>query len=167
MSMVVGVLLIVAATLAQAAVLPEFSVFGVQPNLLIVVLVAWLSVRSKQEALPLIVIAGFSQGLLDSQPLGLAMLALAPLIVMSEVREWKLVESDLLPAILLTVLATWAYEGVMLISLAVTGERVDWLSSLIDVLLPAAIANALLLLPVYGVMRFFRPELRPSPAFGA
>jgi rod shape-determining protein MreD len=165
--MIVGVLIVIAATLAQAAIVPQFSIFGVQPNLLIVVLVAWMTVRGKQETLPLIVIAGVLQGLLDSQPLGLAMLALAPLIVMTEVREWKLVESDLLPAIVLTVLATWAYEGVMLISLAVTGGQVDWLSSLFDVLLPAAIANALLLLPVYAIMRLFRPELRPSPAFGA
>jgi rod shape-determining protein MreD len=165
--MIAGVLLIIAATLAQAAVVPEFSIFGVQPNLLIVILVAWMTVRGKQEALPLIVIAGFLQGLLDSEPLGLAMLALAPLVLMTEVREWKLVESDLLPALLLTVLATWAYEGIMLLSLAVTGERVDWLASLFDVLLPAAVANALLLLPIYGAMRFFRQEPLPSPAFGA
>lgn len=167
MSMIAGVMLIIAATLAQAAVVPEFSIFGVQPNLLIVVLIAWMTVRGKQEALPLIVIGGVLQGLLDSEPLGLAMLALAPLILMTEVREWKLVESDLLPALLLTVLATWAYEGIMLLSLAVTGERVDWLTNLFDMLLPAAVANALLLLPIYGAMRLFRQEPPPSPAFGA
>jgi rod shape-determining protein MreD len=164
--MAVGIIVIVVAALAQAAVLPEFSIFGVQPNLLIVVLVAWMSIRGKQEALPLIVTAGLLQGLLDSEPLGLAMLAFAPLVMMTEVREWKLVESDLLPAVVLTVLATIAYEGVMLISAAVTGDSVDWMAAITHVVLPAAIANALLLLPVYGVMRFFRPEARPSPAFG-
>ncbi len=165
MSFLAGLLIIFAAALAQAAVLPEFSVFGVQPNLLIVVLIAWMSVRGKQETLPLIAAAGFLQGLLDSQPLGLAMLALAPLVLMTEVRELKLVESDLLPAILLTVLATFAYEGTMLISLAVTGERLDWYGSVLNVLLPAAIANALLLLPVYGVLRILEPEAQPAPAF--
>ncbi len=165
MSFLAGLLIVFAAALAQAAVLPEFSVFGVQPNLLIVVLIAWMSVRGKQETLPLIAAAGFLQGLLDSQPLGLAMLALAPLVLMTEVRELKLVESDLLPAILLTVLATFAYEGTMLISLAVTGERLDWYGSVLNVLLPAAIANALLLLPVYGVLRILEPEPQPAPAF--
>lgn len=159
MSLTLGLLAVLLAVLAQVAILPAFSIFGVQPNLVIVLLVAWMSARGRQEALLLIPIAGFVQGLLDSQPLGLVMLALAPLILMTEVRERRLVESDLLPAVVLTALATLAYETTTLLTLAVTGERPDWLASVLDVLVPAAIANVLLLLPVYGLVRLASLEL--------
>lgn len=159
MILAAGLLLMALAALMQAAVLPSFSIFGAQPNLLVVLLIAWLSVRGRREVLPLIPAAGFMQGLLDSQPLGLAMLALAPLVLMAEVPEMRLVESDLVPALALTVLATFAYEGTMLIALAVTGERLDWAASALDVILPAVIANTLLLLPVYGAMRLASMDL--------
>ena len=165
MSLAIGFLLVLLAVIAQVSVAPAFVLFGVQPNLVIVLLVAWMAVREPREALLLIPAAGFAQGLLDSQPVGLAMLALAPLILMTEVRELRLVESDLLPALVLTALATLVYEGTVLLILAVTGERVDWLVSLRDVLAPAAIANTLLLLPVYGLVRLASPDLQRRQAF--
>ena len=165
MSVAFGLLVIFAAALAQASILPAFSIFGAQPNLLVVLLVLWITVGGQRDALLLIPAAGFVQGLLDSQPLGLAMLALAPLILMTDVRELRLVESDLLPAVGLVALATLVYEGTVLLTLAVTGNHPDWLASVLDVLVPAAIANALLLLPVYGLIRVASVDLRRRPAF--
>jgi len=164
-SLAVGLLAVLFAVLAQASVMPGFSIFGVQPNLVIVLLVAWMTVRGRREVLFLIPAAGFAQGLLDSQPLGLAMLALAPLILMTDVRELRLVESDLLPAVGLVALATLVFEGTVLLTLAVTGNHPDWLASVLDVLVPAAIANVLLLLPVYGLIRVASVDLRRRPAF--
>lgn len=166
MSTTIGLLVMALAVLVQAAVMPSFSILGVQPNLVLVLLVAWLVVRPKGEALVLIPAAGLMLGLLDGQPLGLAMLALAPLILMTEARGLRLVESDLLPAVVLTVVATLVYEATILLTLAVTGEQLDWLASVLDVLVPAAIANALLLLPVFGVTRLASVDLqRRRPAF--
>jgi rod shape-determining protein MreD len=159
-----GLAAVLIAVLAQVSILPAFSIFGAQPNLVIVLLVAWMAVRGQREALLLIPVAGFAQGLLDSQPLGLAMLALAPLILMTEARELQVVESDLLPAVVLCALATLVYESTVLLTLAVTGERPDWLASVLDILVPAAIANALLLLPVYGLVRLASPDLRRRQA---
>ena len=164
MSVAVGLLIVIAAVIAQVSILPAFSIFGVQPNLVIVLLVAWMAARDQREALLLIPAAGFAQGLLDSQPLGLAMLALSPLILMTEVRGLRLVESDLLPAVLLAAVATLVYESTVLVTLAVRGEHLDWLASVLDVLVPSAIANVLLLLPVYGLVRLASLDLRRQQA---
>lgn len=160
MSLAIGVLAILVAVIAQVSILPAFSIFGVQPNLTIVLLVAWMAVRSQREALLLIPFAGFLLGLLDGQPLGLAMIALAPLILMTEVGKLRLVESDLLPALLLAALATLAYESTILLTLAVKGERLDLLASVLDVLVPSAIASVLLLIPVYGLIRLASLDFR-------
>lgn len=165
MSIALGMLLIVVAALAQVAILPAFSIFGAQPNLLIVVLIVWIAIQPKQEALLLIPVAGFVLGLLDSQPLGLAMLALSPLILMTEIREQRLMQSDLLLVVVLTALATVVYEGTILLTLTVTGERLDWLANGLDVLVPAIIANALLVLPLYGLARLLSVELQRRQAY--
>ena len=165
MRVALGLLAVAVAVLAQVAVLPGFSIFGVQPNLIVVLLVAWIAVRGRREALLLIPVAGFFLGLLDSQPVGLAMLALAPLGLMVDVPDRRLVESNLVPAIVLAALGALAYEAILLLTLAVTGEPVDWFASALDVLVPAAIANALLLLPVYGILRLASLDLRRRPAF--
>jgi rod shape-determining protein MreD len=164
-SLAVGFVVVCLAVIAQMSVMPSFSVFGVQPNLVIVLLAAWIAARRKREALLLVPAAGLVQGLLDSQPLGVAMLALAPLVLMAEVKELRLVESDLVPAVALAAAATLVYETVVLLTLAVTGERLDWLASVRDVLVPAAIANVLLLLPVYGLVRLASFDLRRRPAY--
>lgn len=165
MSVTVGLLAIIIAAVAQVSVLPAFSIFGVQPNLLIVILVVWITIQGQRDALILIPAAGFVQGLLDSHPLGLAMLALAPLILMTDVRELRLMQSDLLLTVVLTALATIAYEGAFLLTLAVTGERPDWLASALDVLAPAIIANVLVALPVYGVARLLSVEMQRRQAY--
>ncbi len=165
MNIAAGILAVIVAALLQLAVMPAFSIFGVHPNLIIVLLIAWMATRGPQEALVMIPVAGFAVGLLDSQPLGLAMLALAPLTLMTNVRELRLVESDLLPAVVLTVVATLVYETVILLSLAVRGERPEWVESILDVLVPAAIVNALVLLPVFGLIRLGSLDLRRQRAF--
>lgn len=164
MSVAIGFLLIAFACLAQVSILPQFSIFGVQPNLVIVLLVSWIAVRGQREAFLLIPAAGFMLGLLDSEPLGLAMLAFAPLILLTEVRELRLVESHLLPALGLVVVASLVYEGSILLTLAVTGERTGWPGSVLNVLVPVAIANVLLLLPVYGAVRLASLDLQRQPS---
>ena len=160
MGLAIGLVAIILAALVQVSVLPSFSIFGVQPNLLIILLAAWMSVRGQREALILIPAGGLVLGLLDSEPLGLAMLALAPLILLTEIREMRLVASDLLPAVILVALATLSYEMTILLTLAVRGERLDWFTSVLDVLAPASIANVVLLLPVYGIVRLASWDVR-------
>ena len=153
MSIPIGLFAVLVAVVAQVSVLPEFSIFGVQPNLVIALLVAWIAVRPQREAFFLIPAAGFLLGLMGSQPVGLAMLAFAPLILMTEVPQLRVVDSELLPALVLAGAATLVYETTILLTLAVRGEPIDWLVSVLDVLVPAAIASVLLLLPVYGLVR--------------
>lgn len=165
MNYAIGVFIVLIGVIGQVSIMPEFSIFGAQPNFIIVLIIAWMAVRGRHETLVLIPIAGFIQGLLDSQPLGVAMLALAPLALMTDLRELRLVDSDLLPAIITTMVATVLYESIIMLTLMVRGEPVGWLASVTNVLVPAAIANGLLLLPVYGLVRLASMERRPRPAF--
>ncbi|MCH8849383.1 MAG: rod shape-determining protein MreD [Chloroflexi bacterium] len=160
MSLAIGALAVLFAVIAQVSILPAFSIFGVQPNLVIALLVAWIAIRPQREALLLIPLAGLLLGLLDGQTLGLAMIALSPLVLLTEVRRLRLVESEFLPALLLAAVATLAYESTILLTLAVRTRQLDWLVSVLDVLVPAAIASVLLLIPVYGLVRLASRDIR-------
>ena len=163
MTVALGLLLVLVASVGQVSIVPEFSIFGAQPNAVVVLLAAWIAVRGQRETLVLVPAAGLVLGLLDSQPLGVALLALAPLMLADDVR---FIQSDLIFGLLLAAAGTLVYESAGLLTLAVTGERPDWLATMLDVLLPAVIANALLFLPAFGLLRAFSGEPQRRPVFG-
>jgi putative effector of murein hydrolase LrgA (UPF0299 family) len=76
----------------------------------------------------------------------------------------RLIESELLPAVILVAIATLSYEMTILLTLTAEGERLNWLTSALQVLVPAAIVNMLLLLPVYGIVRLASADLRQRRA---
>lgn len=148
----IGVPLLLFVVVVQTASLPLFSVFGTHPNLVLILLASWAIVRGQEEALVLIPLAGLTLGLLDSQPLGLHLLALAPLALLLLAHDARLIEADFLMALAIVLAATLAYEGVFLVVLRLTGESLDWWGNISRVIIPAAIANALLTPPVYGLV---------------
>jgi len=148
----IGVPLVIFLALVQTASLPLFSLFGAHPNLVLIFLVSWATVRGETEAMVLIPVAAVALGLLDSQPLGLHLLALAPLALLSGGRQAGFIQADYLMALALVFAATLAYEGIFLVILRLTGESLNWWGNLSQVVIPAAIANTLLTLPVYWLV---------------
>jgi rod shape-determining protein MreD len=165
MSVAVGLLVIVATTVLQVSVLPAFSILGVHPNLLLVLIAAWIAVRGQREAFILVPLAGLALGLLDSYPLGLTILALGPLIVLSDLHELRLIDSEFLPAVAVTTVGTAAYEAILLATVALGGDEVSWLLSAREIIAPAIVANILLLPFVYGLLRVASFDLRRRRAY--
>ena len=88
------------------------------------------------------------------------MLALIPLVLLTEIREARIIQGDFLLAILLILLSTLAYEVIILVTLRVAGETVQWWGTLARVMIPAAIVNALLVPPIYGLLWLGSGDLR-------
>ena len=106
----VGIALVLVTALLEASVLPLFRVQGLQPNLTLVLLMAWLIVRGAEEAYVLIPIGGFFLGLVDGAPMGTALLALAPVALLQEVRGGQLNEKGVLIAIVFTAIMSLVYN---------------------------------------------------------
>jgi hypothetical protein len=91
---------------------------------------------------------------------GLILIALlAPLAVFGVVRELKVVHSETLLTVTLVLGASLLYETIMLAWVMATGGVFDPGRGLTDVVLPAAIVNLAIALPVYLMMRLVRPSL--------
>ena len=160
MSYYIGLPLVFLVALVEASVLPLFRVAGLQPNLLLVLLVVWLVVRGPNEAFVLIPAGGLSLGLVDGAPLGTALLALAPVAMLQEVRGARLSEGGLSIAIVFTLTMTVVYHLVYLLVFTVQGEAGSWAAALGRVVIPTAFLNVLVLLPTYALVHVASPDMR-------
>ena len=150
--------------LVQASSVEQFRILGVAPNLMLVMLVAWLVVRGLDDVLPMIGVAGVTLGFVGLQTPGLVLLALlAPLVTFGVVRELHIVHSEALLVLGFVLGASLAYETILLAGVLATGGVFDLRSAFTDVVLPAAMVNLMLSLPVYLLMRLRRPSEARRP----
>jgi rod shape-determining protein MreD len=153
MRYVVAGLLFLLAALLQASFLPAFPVFGVVPNLVLVLAVSWTVVRGEQEAMAVVPIAGVCLGIFGDQPIGLAVLALTPIVLLAGIETLRLSRSDFVVSVIIVFLASIIYEFVSLLALRLEGGNVSWIFAFARVVVPVALAGVLFTPPVYWLVR--------------
>ena len=160
MSYYIGLPLVVLCALIEAAVLPLFRVAGLQPNLVLVLLVAWLMLRGPGEGFVFIALGGLVLGLVDAAPLGTALLAMAPMFFLDEARGSQMLECGLVLTIVFTVIMTICYHLVYLAVYTLQGENGPWIEAILRIVLPTAFLNVVLLLPIYYLISVGSQERR-------
>ena len=160
MSYYIGPPLVLLLALVEASVLPLFRIVGLQPNLVLVLLMVWLMLRGPKEAFILIAIAGVCIGLVDGAPLGTAVLALAPLVLLHEMRGAQLRESGLILTTLFLLVMTFTYNLTYFLVFALHGEAGSLADAFTRVIIPTALLNVLALLPFYAILSLFSQETR-------
>ena len=160
MSYYFGIPLLLLAALSEVAVAPMFRVAGLQPNLVLVLLTAWLIARGQNEVYWLIPVGGFLLGLGDVAPLGTAIIAMAPLAILQDIRGSQLREGGLALAIIFIVIMTVVYHLTYLMMFTLRGESAGWVQAMTRVIIPTALINAVTLVPVYWFLSLFSHELR-------
>ena len=160
MSYWVGLPLLVLVALSEVSVLPMFRVYGLQPNLLLVLLIAWLIVRGAGEAFVLAPIGGVLLGFMDGAPAGTALIGLAPLAFLQDLRGSQLREGGLIAAAGFTIVMSLFYNFVHLGVFTVMGEAGEWGAAVTRIIMPTVLLNLVVLLPVYGLLTLANPEQR-------
>lgn len=159
MRYVIGGLFACLVALVQASSIEQFRILGVAPNLMLVMLTVWLVVRGLDDVLPMIAVAGITLGFVGLQTPGFVLLALLiPLAPLGLVRALGIVHSESLLVAGFVIAATLAYETVLLAGILATGGVFDLRSAFAEVVLPAAVVNLMIALPVYLIMRLARPS---------
>jgi rod shape-determining protein MreD len=146
--------LILLVAVAQVAVASYFPLLGVTANPLLVLLVCWAMVRGPRETMVLIPIAGIFKDLMTTDPVGVSVLALLPIVALAAIRERRPMESEFLPTLAVVVVASLCYDLVYMVLLTAVGDGPPWLQTPIRVVLPAALFNALLTPVLYLPVRW-------------
>ncbi len=160
MSYWLGLPLLVLVALIEVSVLPMFRVYGLQPNLMLVLLIAWLSVRGASEALILAPIGGVLLGFVDGAPAGTALIGLAPLALLQDLRGSQLREGGLLAAIGFTILMSFFYNFVHLGVFTLLGQAGEWGAAAVRIIVPTVFLNVMLLPPLYWLLTLASSEQR-------
>lgn len=134
--------------------LPYWRILGVTPDLVLIFAACWAMLRGQKEAMLVVPLAGLLRDLVTSDPLGTSMLALAPIVLLATLREFKVVETDFLPTLAVVVFGSFAYGLISMAVLAASGQEVPWLTALAVTVLPSAIVNALFTPIVYLPLRW-------------
>jgi len=130
--------------LLQGAVVPLFSPWWLRPHLPLLLLALWALRRGWREALALALLAGLFLGLMSSEPLGVAIIALALAAWAAQGASWRAVEGGVLAALGVVLLASSVYHLLDGLLLQALGYPVPWWPGLAAALAGGALINALL-----------------------
>jgi rod shape-determining protein MreD len=146
-------LLLIAAIL-QSTIMPHLAVRGVFADLPVLLVVSWSLIRGAGEGVVWGFVAGLAVDLLSGGPFGAATLSLTAIgLISGSGKSTALRANVLLPSVVM-FLVTIIYSLVFLLVVGITGNRVIWLDSLLQIVLPSAVLNAALTPIVFGIMRW-------------
>lgn len=148
---VFGLLLIIAAVL-QTALLPRWQLLAVTPGLVVVLILAWSAYRGLPEALLWVFAAGLLLDILGLDRLGANALALLPVAMLGGLSRGRFFHSALIFPMVLAVIATFAYVGVLLGLRGILGEGGDPGQVFGRVTLLQSLLNAMLVPPIFGLL---------------
>lgn len=153
MSLHIGIPLFLIAALLQATVFPQFRVFDGQPDLLVVIVLAWAIVDQGQEGVVWAFVGGFVLDLFSGAPLGVSSLALVPVAYSINILESQLYRESVLLPIALMAGGSAVYHLLYLILLRfLVGYRVIWSDALLFVSLPSIVIDMILIVPALQVL---------------
>lgn len=138
----------------QTTVMPHFSIWGVMPDLMLLVVISWSLLRGSKEGLIWALGGGLMLDLLSGGPFGTASLALVLSSLAVSLGELNLFRGAAWLPVAAAILATGIYDVSYTVFLQVFGYRVLWASGLLPVVAPSMALNALAMYPTYYVMRW-------------
>lgn len=155
----------------QTSASPSFPIFGVGPQVVLVVLCCWAMVRPPVETLVLVPLAGIGLGLLAFQGMPESVAALAPIGFAALSRQLRRETQGPSPlalewaaTIVLVGIASILHFTAHAVAVELTTTGVNWLAALRTVMLGGLLGNMILGAVVYWFVRIPTSGAGPSPA---
>lgn len=139
----------------QSSVMPYLSIAGVKPDLALLVVISFCLVRGMREGLFWAFIGGLCLDLFSGAPFGASATSLVLACLLTGVGSSGLLGalSPAWPGVV-AFLTTITYDSIFTALLQITGWKVAWGASLLKIVLPSALLNAFLTMPVYWAVRW-------------
>jgi rod shape-determining protein MreD len=147
-------LLLTALALLQSTLLPHLQVLGVQPDLVLLTVVAWSLLRGAEEGMLWALIGGLALDTLSSARVGTNTLPLLLIGFLAGLWQRGIVRQDVLVPFLAIPVATIVYQSGMVALLKLLGWPGTWSASLRHAILPTTLVNTLLMPVVYVLIRW-------------
>jgi rod shape-determining protein MreD len=163
MTYFIGVPTLAVAAVLQATVLHRVPIFGVTPDLVLLLTLSWALIGEWQGGIVWGLLGGLMLDLLSGGPLAATSLGLIIVAYLAGLTEGRFWRSHVLLPLSTVLVATIAFHTLLLITLAATGYPVAWGPSLLRITLPTMLLNTLCMLPVYHAVRWLHGFVYPAP----
>ena len=162
MSLQLGVPLFFVAAILQATVLSHLRVYGGQPDLIVVIVLAWATLDRDQEGMVWAFVGGIILDLFSGAPLGISALALVPIAYLVGLTEAGVYRTNIGLPVLMAVIGAAAYHFIYLLLLRFFGGvALSWSSALVYVTLPSVIFDVILIVPALRLLDGWYLKLHP------
>jgi rod shape-determining protein MreD len=139
----------------QTSLVPRLTPGGARPQLVMTWIVCWAVVRGRGEAMSWAIFGGLLLDLLSQMPPGAHLLAMTAVAFLADLGHKVMQGSTALFASAAVFAASLAYGIVLVAVLAVTSHPVQLADTVILNVLPGAVFNLAVLLPIFLVQRAF------------
>ncbi len=157
----VGFPLLLLAAMVQSTVLSSVTVRGGHPDLVLSLVMAWALLAGAEEGVIWALMAGVFEDLLTGVPLGVSALALTGVTFPIAWLTGRIGRNNLLVPPPAVVCATLGYHLILIVLYSFLGGSLSIVDSLLNVTLPSALMNALLILPLFRLLGAFYELIRP------
>lgn len=143
---------IIAAIIIQATILPLFTVNGIRPDLLLIVVVSSSLLLGKEHGVGIGFFSGLIQDLASGNIFGINVLSKLATGYVSGLAERKVFKEHLLLPVLAIAIATIFSHAIIFLMLFLLGYKVDLGEAITGSVLPLAFYNMVLAIPVHKLI---------------
>ncbi|XWX05380.1 rod shape-determining protein MreD [Aggregatilineales bacterium SYSU G02658] len=159
-------LLLIVLVALQSSVFPYIRFFSGQPNLILLVVVAWALDADWREAFTWAFVGGLLQDLMSIAPLGTSILPLVLAIFALKLLDQQFEGLSILLYFVVVVAASLLAQVVLFVGLGLVGYPIDLIPTIRYFLLPTMAYQIALALPVYLLVRWLHQLTRPRRSYG-
>lgn len=150
---IIPLFMLSAAGLLQSTLLYPISLWGVKPDFVLSMAVAWSLLRGTEEGMLWGFIGGVMLDFLTGTPFGVYILAMVAACFLASVGQMSIFPTNITLPLLAIGAASIAYYLLSLLLLRATGWPVAWREATVGIVLPAMLLNGLCMPLIYGIMQ--------------
>jgi rod shape-determining protein MreD len=145
-------IIVIAALMIQATVMPLLAFQGVQPDLLLIVVVSSSLLLGKDQGVSIGFFSGLLQDLVGGNIFGLNTLSKLITGYLFGMAERKVFKENILLPVLAMAIATICNSAISFILLFLLGYKIELMSAIINTVLPLLMYNVAVAIPVHQVI---------------
>jgi rod shape-determining protein MreD len=157
----VGLPILCLAAVAQSTILTHYHFYSGTLDLVLLMVLGWTLTGDALGGIVWGFMGGLCLDLLSGGPFGAMALGLTLVAYLAGLTAGRFWGSHVLLPLALALLGTFGFHLVSLLALSVTGYAVNWGTSLARVVLPSALVNTFLMLPIYYALRWVHTQVYP------
>jgi rod shape-determining protein MreD len=154
--------ILIGAMLLQITVAPYLKIDGVHPDLILVLVIGWVTLRGWNEGFLWAVLGGLGLDFMSAAPFGIFSIALLLVTIVASIAHRLNFGSRIVIPLTLTVPLSFLFNGVALLILSGLGWPITWGVALTNILVPVAIFNTVVMVFIFPLLYLLNRWLNPE-----